>query len=73
MANKLPAHGPLLCFFNQHFKIDPATFAVWMRAIKAADDARLAALVNVWGVGGVGGWVSGCGVFTCVCVHAHTH
>ena len=73
VANKLPAHGPLLCFFNQHFKIDPDTFAVWMRAIKAADNARLAALVDVCG----GGWVGGGGVFTFVCTltrtQTHTH
>jgi hypothetical protein len=27
VRHKLPPYGPLLCFFNQHFKLDPATFA----------------------------------------------
>jgi hypothetical protein len=27
LRHKLPPYGPLLCFFNQHFKLDPATFA----------------------------------------------
>jgi len=44
-VHHLPPHGPLLCFFNQHFKIDPATFGVWMRAITAVDAARRQALV----------------------------
>ena len=45
VAHHLPPHGPLMCFFNQHFKIDPATFGVWMRAITAVDAARRHALV----------------------------
>ena len=32
VANGLPPFGPVLCNFNQHFKIDPATFAVWRGA-----------------------------------------
>ena len=36
----LPPHGPLLCFFNQHFKIDPQTFSVWARASLTVDRVR---------------------------------
>ena len=36
----LPPHGPLLCFFNQHFKIDPETFGVWARASLTVDRVR---------------------------------
>lgn len=28
-AAGVPRTGALLCFFNQHFKLDPDTFAVW--------------------------------------------
>ena len=34
-AEGLPRLGALLCFFNQHFKLDPATFAVWAQAMHA--------------------------------------
>jgi protein O-GlcNAc transferase len=30
--------GRLVCFFNQHFKIDPATFAMWSRVFKRFND-----------------------------------
>jgi predicted O-linked N-acetylglucosamine transferase (SPINDLY family) len=29
----LPPSGPVICNFNQHFKIDPETFATWRAAI----------------------------------------
>ena len=33
VANGLPPFGPVLCNFNQHFKMDPATFATWRAAV----------------------------------------
>ena len=33
LANGLPPSGPVICNFNQHFKIDPDTFGIWRRAV----------------------------------------
>lgn len=46
----LPPHGPLVCFFNQHFKIDPTTFGVWMRAVTSVDAARRRAMLAQYNV-----------------------
>ena len=37
----LPEQGTVLCAFNQHFKITPTMFALWMRLLKADTDAVL--------------------------------
>jgi protein O-GlcNAc transferase len=37
----LPGDGFVFCNFNQSYKITPATFAGWMRILKAVDDSLL--------------------------------
>lgn len=40
-AYGLPASGPVLCCFNQTFKITPGVFAAWMQVLQAVPDAVL--------------------------------
>jgi predicted O-linked N-acetylglucosamine transferase (SPINDLY family) len=47
----LPGNGFVFCCFNNNFKILPATFAGWMRILKAVDDSVLWLFAdNPWAV-----------------------
>lgn len=37
----LPANGLVFCAFNNHYKITPAIFNIWMRLLKEADESVL--------------------------------
>jgi len=62
-AAGLPAHGPILCCFSNHCKLNPGMFDIWMRVMRAAPDSviwllggtpdlqrRLREAANTWGV-----------------------
>ena len=36
----LPSEGLVICYFNQHFKIDPGTFGVWTRAMRRLNSSE---------------------------------
>ena len=40
-AHGLPENAFVFCYFNHTYKLTPATFAVWMRILKQADNAVL--------------------------------
>ena len=47
----LPEHGAVLCSFNGCQKLDPSTFAAWLRVLRRAPDAVLWLLAgNRWAV-----------------------
>jgi predicted O-linked N-acetylglucosamine transferase (SPINDLY family) len=37
----LPATGPILCCFSNHYKLNPAMFDTWMRVMRATPDSVL--------------------------------
>jgi predicted O-linked N-acetylglucosamine transferase (SPINDLY family) len=37
----MPAHGPLLCNFNQVFKLDPVMFDLWLNITASAPGSSL--------------------------------
>jgi protein O-GlcNAc transferase len=45
-AAGLPAHGPVLCCFNNTYKLNPKFFAVWMRLLQAVPDSVLWLVAN---------------------------
>jgi hypothetical protein len=46
-ASLLQAEGPVMCYFNQHFKIDPTTFGVWTSALRALNATSTVSLPSL--------------------------